>query len=603
MTRRELLLTAAAGTSISAISANRLNRKTFQLVTGRVVLADENESTEEIHLHVQWNGDVCQSSVVNGGRRAVRIKELVLFSIRHSLAQETSFYGEGFTMLSETAGTLAKPESLSPYTDAKHYRIPEPPDAKAYYGMVMLSPMGADRILLAFTSCNRFSGKFYVRNGLIDAVVDTEGLELGVGAEWKLEELICRTSPDRTKLLDMLAKQISKNHAPQLPPKPPTGWCSWYMLAPKNRIVGADITAAQVLRNLDFMAAQLPQLRYVQIDDGYSSTEGDWLSKGNAFNGDVKGVLKQIRDRGFEPAIWVAPFIAEQGSAVFKDHPDWFVKDEDGKPLRSDLVTFGGWHRGPWYALDGTNPKAQKHLEQVFGVLRREWGCTYFKLDANFWGAIHKGRHYDPKATRVEAYRRGMQAIRRGAGEGAFILGCNHPLWPSLGLISGSRSSNDTGREWSTFKETARENLLRGWQNGKLWWNDPDCVLLTGDLPESEYRFHATAIYASGGAVLSGDDLPSLSPKRLEMLRKLLPPTGIAATFENDSLSTGWIRARERTMVCFFNWTDEPQSFSLKLQRRTRILDFWDDVDLGLREKSFEAANVPPRAAKLLVLT
>jgi len=34
-----------------------------------------------------------------------------------------------------------------------------------------------------------------------------------------------------------------------------------------------------------------------------------------------------------------------------------------------------------------------------------------------------------------------MEAVRRGAGD-AFLLGCNHPIWASLGLIHGSRSSN-----------------------------------------------------------------------------------------------------------------------------------------------------------------
>jgi len=32
-----------------------------------------------------------------------------------------------------------------------------------------------------------------------------------------------------------------------------------------------------------------------------------------------------------------------------------------------------------------------------------------------------------------------MEAVLRGAGDG-FILGCNHPIWPSFGLIDGSRS-------------------------------------------------------------------------------------------------------------------------------------------------------------------
>ncbi len=103
---------------------------------------------------------------------------------------------------------------------------------------------------------------------------------------------------------------------------------------------------------------------------------------------------------------------------MFQQHPDWFVKGEDGLPLPSERVTYGGWRCTPWYVLDGTHPEVQTHLEQVFRTLRTQWGIHYFKLDANFWGAIHGGRFHDPAATRVEAYRRGMAAILRGAGEG-----------------------------------------------------------------------------------------------------------------------------------------------------------------------------------------
>ena len=80
------------------------------------------------------------------------------------------------------------------------------------------------------------------------------------------------------------------------------------------------------------------------------------------------------------------------------------------------------------------------------------------------WGAMHGGRLHDGRATRVEAYRRGMQAILRGAGDG-FILGCNHPIWASLGLIHGSRSSNDISRSWARIATTGRQNLYRNWQN------------------------------------------------------------------------------------------------------------------------------------------
>jgi alpha-galactosidase len=360
------------------------------------------------------------------------------------------------------------------------------------------------------------------------------------------------------------------------------------------------VTAQQVLENLDFIAQHTPGLRYIQIDDGYQPAMGDWLETGAAFGGNVQGVLKQIRERGFEPGIWVAPFVAEEKSHVFQQHPNWFVNDDNGKPLRSDTVTFGGWRRGPWYVLDGTHPEVQKHFENLFSTMRREWGCTYFKFDANFWGAIHGGKFYDKRATRIEAYRRGMQAILSGTGDG-FVLGCNHPIWPSLGLIHGSRSSNDIKRSWDRFETTARQNLSRNWQNGRLWWNDPDAIVLTGDLSEDEFRFHATSIFATGGMLLSGDDLTKISVDRLAMLRKLQPPTGEAARFDDDSFRVGRIKNGKREMVCLLNFGETPQTMSFKLTRSSRITDFWSGESLGSDEAVFTVRDLPKHSARLLV--
>jgi alpha-galactosidase len=327
---------------------------------------------------------------------------------------------------------------------------------------------------------------------------------------------------------------------------------------------------------------------------------GDWLDTGAAFGGDVQGVLAAIRKRGFEPAIWVAPFIAEQGSKLFREHPEWFVQDADGAPLRSDRVTFGGWRRGPWYAVDGTHPGAQAHLEHVFRTMRDQWGVTYFKLDANFWGAIHGGRFHDPRATRIEAYRRGMQSVRRGAG-GAFVLGCNHPMWGSLGLVHGSRSSNDIKRDWKRFTTIARQNLSRNWQNGRLWWNDPDAVVLTGDLGVEEYRFHATSIFASGGMILAGDDLTRMAPERLEMLRKLQPPTGRAARFDDVSLRVGTVELPDARAVCLLNWDDAPRTLSFRLAGPHRVRELWTGEDRGRHAGGAVEVGMPPRAGRVLV--
>ena len=561
------------------------------------IVPTDGFSAKELKLDLQWEGSVCRATLANKGRDAVRVREIVLARIAHSYPPETGYYGEGFTMLSQTGGTLGKPVDIGGYTDRSHYKIPQPADALTAYGMFTLLPTGGNIVTMGFSSCRRFVGKFYIREKSMEAVVDAENLELAPGESWTLEDLWFGAGSDREALLAELGDLIKKNHPPICKPPVPTGWCSWYCFGPM-------VSAKQVERNLDFIAKNMPELRYVQIDDGYQAAMGDWLETGKAFKGGIRDVLKKIQDAKLEPAIWVAPFIAEENSRVFQEHPDWFIMDADGKPLRSDKVTFGGWRNGPWYAVDGTHPEAQKHLEQVFRTMREEWGCTYFKLDANFWGAMHGGRFHDPKATRVEAYRRGMEAVLRGAGD-SFVLGCNHPLWPSLGVVHGARSSGDTGRGWDTFRGTTRETFHRNWQNGRFWWNDPDCVLLYGDkkLTDAEFSFHATAIYAAGGMTLSGDDLPRLSPERLAMLRKLVPPTGVPARFDDDTFRIGRVSLADRTMICVFNWDDTPQNVSVRLPKKVRVSDYWMGGDLGEQEGSLELKGMAPHSGCLLECT
>jgi alpha-galactosidase len=211
---------------------------------------------------------------------------------------------------------------------------------------------------------------------------------------------------------------------------------------------------------------------------------------------------------------------------------------------------------------------------------------------------MHGGRFHDVKASRIEAYRRGMQAIRRGSGD-SFLLGCNHPIWPSAGLIHGSRSSNDIKRTWDRIATTARQNLSRNWQNGRLWWNDPDAVVLGGDLTDAECQFHATAIYATGGLVLSGDDLTALPAARAAMLRKLLPPTGIAATFDDATLRVGTMPLPSAFMVCLFNWDDRPQTLTVRVPSPMTVTDYWSGASLG-RRQGVTSIELAPRSARLL---
>jgi alpha-galactosidase len=575
----------------------------------RVILADDSPAdSATVKIERVWDGNVCRSRLRNTSNTPLRVARVDLFRLEHGFPGETPVYGEAFQMLGQTGGTLGHPEDWGSYADRSHYKLEEPEGLRTVHGMLLLRPADGEQVLLGFSSCRRFDGRLSFDDRRLLVSLDSEGLELGPGQTWELEEFSARSGPQREALLDALCQRVQANH-----PKrngfrlPPTGWCSWYCFGPK-------VTAENIRQNLDWITTNAPQLRYIQIDDGYQPWMGDWLETGKSFGGDIKGVLKEIRARGFEPAIWVAPFVASPQSKLFKDHPDWFMRGDDGKPLRSDQVGFGGWRLGPWYALDGTHPEAARFLETLFRTLRKEWGCTYFKLDAIYWGALHRARLHDPRATRIEAFRRGMEAIARGAGD-AFILGCNHPMWPSLGLIDGGRSSMDISRDWASIRDIGRQNLLRGWQNGRFWWNDPDCLLLSSGpvldehgettgrkgLPENEVLFHAATVYATGGMLLSGDDLPKLGPGQVKVLRRLLPPLAHAARFADEQLTAGRTSLGQREWIYLFNWGEAPAEREVTLERPARLQDYWTGQSLGTHTNEFRVPALPPHSARVIL--
>ncbi len=126
--------------------------------------------------------------------------------------------------------------------------------------------------------------------------------------------------------------------------------------------------------------------------------------------------------------------------------------------------------------------------------------------------------------------------------------------------------------------------------------------MLAGELSDSECQFHATAIYASGGMVLSGDDLTAIPPARAAMLRKLLPPTGVAAEFEDETLERGHRSAAGARMVCLFNWDDAPQTRVVRLESGARVVDYWTDESLVHRDGALSIGMLP-RSARVLKVT
>jgi alpha-galactosidase len=509
-----------------------------------------------------------------------------LVQFENQVEVDASLIGDGFQMLCQTAGTPEKLKDIGRCPDNNlSYRIYPNEAPKRFYNYLVIEQSTGFQ-LFGFTSCHRFAGYFELHRGRIGtdilAYIDGENSEPQHWASNRLESIAVIKGTTLESVYLQYSELIAQSHPVRkgVQQPVPIGWCSWYAYY-------ADVTEQLIKDNLRCMQQELPELEWVLLDDGYQAYMGDWLTPSDKFPGGVKSLIQNIRESGKKPAIWLAPFIAQAESEVFQQHPDWFLRDSQGHPLKAEEVTYGGWRCTPWYVLDASNPEVIAHLTHFVSVMRNEWGVEMFKLDANYWGTL-KGVRQKEGITGVEAYRMGMEAIIEGAGD-ALILGCNAPMWPSLGLVDAMRVSDDVERDTQRFEQIAKETFYRSWQHQKLWLIDPDCATFTSlanqATERASYEFHRNVLLASGGMLLSGDPLPELTGFAKESLKRLIErqkATGRSAEFHSLSLNHGYLKLTEQKHLhCLFHSDEEINEYTLTSDFASDWYDFWTGEKLN----------------------
>jgi len=368
-----------------------------------------------------------------------------------------------------------------------------------------------------------------------------DGAVLSPGGRIVSERLVTMEGVDTEELFGRFADRWAADSGARRCFAPPVGWCSWYYYFDK-------VALSDVLENADWLrehrADGFESVKVIQLDDGYQTALGDWLSTNEKFPGGLRRFAAEVKARGFIPAVWVGPFMAEENSRLFAEHPDWMVKGPDGRPF-SPL----GWRKNhKVYALDGTNPAVQDHLRTLFRTLRG-YGIDYVKLDfCMIASSVRGARYHDSSATRAQALRRAFEAIREGFGEDGFILGCTAPFGPLVGIVDAMRSSTDITPYWApegkwhaeapTVPNVCRNIISHNYMNGRLWINDPDTLIVRDDatkLVKNEVELWAEAVARVGGSLMLSDRFSTLSQERLSLARKVVDRMGAyIGTFPAD---------------------------------------------------------------------
>lgn len=255
-----------------------------------------------------------------------------------------------------------------------------------------------------------------------------------------------------------------------------TGYTSWYNYFQK-------IDENIILRDLKGLSRARESVNIFQIDDGYEPFVGDWLDyNGRDFPNGMKTIADAVHREGYLAGIWLAPFNVQRGkSRILKEHPDWLIRNPDGKP-QLGCVAWGGA-----YTLDIYNSEVREHLKKVFDTVLNDWGYDMVKLDF-LYSQCRTPRN---NKTRGTIMCEAMDFLRECVGD-KIILGCGVPLGPAFGVVDACRISCDVdlsyggkfynsmsiNNELPSAQNAINNSMFRRHLNGRAFLNDPDVFFL-----------------------------------------------------------------------------------------------------------------------------
>lgn len=297
------------------------------------------------------------------------------------------------------------------------------------------------------------------------------------------------------------------------------GYTSWYNY---YQNINKDI----ILRDLEGLAHVGNTANIFQIDDGYETKVGDWDLDLQKFPDGLAPIVDKIHSHGYKAGLWYAPFAAQFGANVTKNHPDWLIRNKKGRPVPSGIA----W--GGFYALDFEKEEVRAYIKAFFDRVFDEWHFDMVKLDFLYAAAI------EPRngKTRGQLMCEAMDFLRECCRD-KIILGCGVPLAPSFGIVDACRIGCDaentfkekfyvkvTNQEIISTKISMQNSVYRRHLNGRIFANDPDVFFLRdGGMKPAVYTWTQKKLLAKinhifGDVLFVSDDIGEYDSEKMAVL-------------------------------------------------------------------------------------
>lgn len=260
------------------------------------------------------------------------------------------------------------------------------------------------------------------------------------------------------------------------------------------------------------------------IDAGWYKRAGDFEPDPQKFPNGLKPVTDYIRNKGMKVGLWFAIASVHNKSEIATQHPEWLVRDVNGKAenLHDGNLAQDGEE---WHSAIRTMSLGSGYYDHILNLLKRrikEWGISYLKLDLSiatsaYVNDVSRTGDYDSKGDKIYKDRESsywvmyermmnlMDALKKEFPD--LLLDCTFETWGRYNLVDYALIQH-ADYDWLTnFDFTPPEGpiAIRQMNYDRARVIPPNCLLIGNqfmDFPNNQYVYFSMA---SGSALMVGD--------------------------------------------------------------------------------------------------
>ena len=213
--------------------------------------------------------------------------------------------------------------------------------------------------------------------------------------------------------------------------------------------------------------------------EAWGNNYGDWLVDGEKFPLGLKSTFDYIDSLGMKPGLWMSIGSATNDAAVYREHPEWFVKNVNMEPGNLHSSHDADFHTSCF----GTG--WVDYIRDVVIRLCNEYGLAYTKLDFAIAASAYVNDpqisgcyatdhplHRDREESYIVIYEQLMELFDElHAAYPNLFIDCTFETAGKLQLMDYAIAGHADGNWLSNFEEPSPTGPLRIRQ--MAWWRSP----------------------------------------------------------------------------------------------------------------------------------